>query len=169
MMNDNIRNRAKTLTALFLALILAGCMGSEGSLPSTQTTEDNCQTLRAAITAAAIEEATCTTHEECGNRRVDLCDVEGLGCYGHITNTSQPVDRLDNAIAAHKEANCPISKCKCESPASVFECYQGQCTAARCTEKVTPRCAPDSTCPKYLTKSVPCPLEAPDTEASQTP
>ena len=147
----------RTILCFCLLLGLSACFGQSSTSPRPTTNEATCAALKAAITEAAREESSCTEHSDCGHRKVAICDVEGLGCYEHITHTGRSPEELNHAIEAYKNANCPVSKCKCKRGPAVFECNKGRCTAAPCTQRVKPKCKPERTCPEFINQPVPCP------------
>jgi hypothetical protein len=127
------------------------------SLPPIEADKSQCESLRKTSQVAARAEAACQVDADCGIRPITVCDVQGLGCYTHITNPAHPTQPLDEALTQLHEGPCPVAECDCQQPPTVFRCEKGQCVEKVCWENVKVKCDPDSTCPESHRVQVPCP------------
>jgi len=110
------------------AFLLMGCPTRPAPTTTPVDPEPfDCAPLLQAIRDTARAEAACTADAECGRREIPVCDVDGVGCYFHITHMTRSRQSLDEALAAYTESICPQAECDCAAPPSAFSCVDGQC------------------------------------------
>ncbi len=131
-----------TLRMLTVLVAVAGLSWSSGctraevknapsrAVPPAADPAEGCESLSSSIRLAAEEAGACEQDSDCVLLPVDICAMEGLGCYWAAVNTSRPTGELTSAIDRYLTSDCIQADCDCNGPPETFACLQGQCAPA---------------------------------------
>ena len=100
-------------------------------IANAATDQSPCQAKTATIVKTARAAAQCQTDDQCIREDVELCNIDGLGCYSIILNKDRSREPLKKAIADYIANTCPRSKCDCAPLSSTLRCRDGYCIGTR--------------------------------------